>query len=361
MNKRTNSSQPLRILLDIGHPAHVHLFRNAMRIWQERGHSLRITIRDKDITADLLDLYGFPYTVASRARKGTLGLALELFEHDWGVLKAALQHRSQVLIGTSVAVTHVARLVGAKSMVFGEDNAEVAKTFVRLAYPFAHAIVTPICLGEDYGKRHITYNGYQKLAYLHPNYFTPNPAVLQKLGVKPGEPYFILRFVSLLAAHDHGEAGLSLDARKRLVRYLSDHGRVFITSETPLPGELEPYRFHISPDHMLDAMAFAKMLVSDSQTMTAEAAILGVPAIRCNTFIGRISYLEELEHRYQLTYGFRPEQQEEMFAKIESLLCQPDLAEIWQERRKKLLAEKIDVTAWMVDVVEKFARGEKTD
>jgi len=329
-----------------------------MRIWQERGHSVIITIREKDLTSNLLDLYGFSYTVASSARKGTLGLARELFEHDWRVYQVARKNKSQVLMGTSVAVAHVAPLLGIKSIVFGEDDAAVAPTYVRITYPFAHAIVTPTCLKEDHGKRHIKYNGYQKLAYLHPNYFTPNPEVLLKLGLTPGEPYFIMRFVSLQAAHDKGERGLSLEARKNLVAKLSKIGRVFITSESPLPPELEPYRYHISPELMLDALAYATMLISDSQTMTAEAAILGVPSVRCNSFVGRISYLEEMEHRYQLTYGFTPDYQEEMFAKIDELLNQPDLTETWQKRRQFMLSEKIDVTAWMVEMVEKFAIGE---
>jgi len=234
----------------------------------------------------------------------------------------------------------------------------VAPTYARITYPFAHAIVTPTCLKEDHGERHIKYNGYQKLAYLHPNYFPPNPEVLSRLGLSPSEPYFIMRFVSLQAAHDKGEAGLSLEDRKRLVSQLSKLGKVFITSESPLPPELEPYRYHISSDSMLDALSFAKMLISDSQTMTAEAAILGVPSVRCNSFVGRISYLEEMEHRYRLTFGFTPDHQEEMFSKIDELLNQPDLTETWQKSRQFMLSEKIDVTAWMVDMVEKFAIGE---
>ncbi|PWB54415.1 MAG: hypothetical protein C3F13_06575 [Anaerolineales bacterium] len=344
------------LLIDIGHPAHVHLFRHAIHHWQDRGYQITITIRDKDLTKQLLDLYGFHYAVASVARHSTPGLAIELLEHDWGVYKAAKKTNSYLLMGTSVAISHAARLLGAKSMVFNEDDKAAVPTFVRLAYPLADAIVTPDCLHEDYGHRHIKYRGYQKLAYLHPNEFTPNPKVLSKLGVSMGEPYFLLRFVALNAAHDKGQVGLSQSVRRRILDTLLAHGRVFITSERTLPDEFEPYRFPISPVDMHDALAFAKLLVSDSQTMTAEAAILGTPAIRCNSFVGRISYLEELEHRYELTYGFLPSDSEKMLSSVEKLITLPNIKETWRERREKMLSEKIDVTSWMVKLVEDFGQ-----
>lgn len=351
------SAKPLRLLVDIGHPAHVHLFRNAMRIWMERGHQVIIAIRDKDLTARLLDLYGFSYSVASVARRSTVGLLLELLEHDWRVLKLARRHQSELLLGTSASISHVARLLGAKAMVFNEDDANVVRAFASLAYPLAHAIVTPSSLDEDYGDKHITYDGYQELAYLHPSIFTPNPAILSKLEVQLGEPYYIMRFVSLQATHDKGASGLNLAMRRKLISTLSQRGRIFITSEAPLSEEFAPYHIRISPVEMHDALAFATLLISDSQTMTAEAAMLATPSVRCNTFVGRISYLEELEHRYQLTFGFRPESEERMFSFLLELLDQPNLTKNWQRRRQMMLEEKMDLTPWIVDLVERFAKN----
>lgn len=348
----------MNILVDIGHPAHVHLFRNAMRIWHDHGHSIAITIRDKDITAKLLDLYGLSYTIASSARQGTLGLGLELFEHDWGVLKIARQHKSQILMGTSIAAAHVARLIGAKSIIFNEDDASVAKTFVRLAYPLAHAIVTPTCLNEDHGERHITYNGYQKLAYLHPNYFTPNPEVLSRLGVALGEPFFILRFVSLKAAHDRGEAGMSLLLREKIIHKLSEYGRVFITSESSLEDGFKPYQIRIDPTDIHDALFYATMFIGDSQSMAVEAAILGIPTIRINTFANRCSVLQELEMNYQLGAAFLPTEEDEIFSKISEWLNYKDLKAQWEHKRSRLLSEKIDVTEWMVEMLEQFVMRE---
>jgi len=80
--------------------------------------------------------------------------------------------------------------------------------------------------------------------------------------------------------------------------------------------------------------------------------VLGTPAIRSNSFVGRIEYLEEEEHTYELTYGFLPTETDSMFAKIEELLAMPDLKQVWQQRRKKMLEEKIDVTDFYVRFIE---------
>jgi hypothetical protein len=343
-----------RILIDIGHPAHVHLFKNAIRIWQSHGHSIAITIREKDIISQLLEDYGFSYSVASKARKGILGLTIELIEHDFGVLKAAIKHRSQYLIGSSVSITHVAPLVGAKSIVFGEDDAEVAKTFVRISYPIASKIVTPVTLTEDHGKKHIKYNGYQKLAYLHPKYFTPNPEIKQKLGVGKDEKYFILRFVSLDAYHDYGESGIGENLQRRLVDYLSVHGRVFISSQRPLPEDLRKYLLDIDPIEMHDALNYASIFIGDSQSMNVESAILGVPSIRINSFADRCSILQELQNDFQLTYSYFPYQEKEIFELLDSWVKDDALKSKWELKKEKMLNDKIDVTSWMVNFIEEL-------
>jgi len=68
----------------------------------------------------------------------------------------------------------------------------------------------------------------------------------------------------------------------------------------------------------------------------------------------RLAYLYELEHRYGLTFGFRPSEEEAMWAKILQLLCEPDLKAQWQAKRQRMLADKIDVTQFMVDFVERY-------
>ena len=183
--------------------------------------------------------------------------------------------------------------------------------------------------------------------------------MLKDAGIEEGEPYFILRFNAFKAHHDIGVVGLTIDNKRRLVEYLRTKGKVFITTERDIDDEFKRYQLKVSPEKAHSLIYYATMLVGDSQTMTSEAAVLGTPAIRCNTFVGRIHYLEEEEHKYGLTYGFRPEQSEEMFQKIEELLSMPNLKEEWQRRRQTMLSEKIDYAQFLTWFIENYPESRK--
>jgi len=47
----------LRVIVDIGHPAHVHLFKNMIWTLRDKGHEVMITAKEKDIALNLLDAY----------------------------------------------------------------------------------------------------------------------------------------------------------------------------------------------------------------------------------------------------------------------------------------------------------------
>ena len=129
---------------------------------------------------------------------------------------------------------------------------------------------------------------------------------MNKVHINKDDTFYILRFVSFGASHDVGEKGISLEMKRNLIKELQQYGKVFITNEGNLEPEFDQYRLRIEPHEIQDLMYYATMVIGDSQTMIAESAVLGTPAIRCNTFVGRLSYLEELEHKYELTYGFLP-------------------------------------------------------
>jgi hypothetical protein len=105
---------------------------------------------------------------------------------------------------------------------------------------------------------------------------------------------------------------------------------------------------------MHQILANAEFLICDSQSMSIEASMLGVPSIRFSSFAGRISVLEELEHRYELTFGVNPSEPQKLFKKLEELLMNKNLGVDFQERRRKMLKDKIDVSAFIVWFIENY-------
>ena len=153
------------------------------------------------------------------------------------------------------------------------------------------------------GKRHIRYNGYHELAYLSPNYFKPDPSVLDEIGVDKNEPFSILRFVAWKASHDIGQKGLSLEHKRKIVQTLKRYGRVFITSENTLYKGFEAFHLNLPAHRVHDLMYYAQLFMGDGATMATEAGILGTPAVRSSSMALNMGNFVELMDRYQLVYS----------------------------------------------------------
>jgi predicted glycosyltransferase len=246
-----------------------------------------------------------------------------------------------------VTVAQVGKMIRRPAVVFYDtENATFTNSFV---YPLAHSVCTPSCYKGHVRGHHVTYPGYHELAYLHPERFRPDRRVVEALGIDPGTPFFIVRFVSWQASHDVGERGLTLDFKRELVARLSVHGRVLITSEAPLPEDLAPHHFPLPPEKMHDVIAFARLLVGESATMASEAAVLGVPALFISD-TGR-GYTEE-EESFGMVFSFRTGEREKIFSWLADHLGMAKPAEVFASRREKLLEGKVDTTSWMIDYID---------
>lgn len=345
----------MRVLFQLGHPAHYHLFKNAIADLQHDGHQVFVLIRKKDILEDLLRQSSMPYVnILPSGKKSAFTLILRL----WRVFCFTLRHRVDVLVGSTPEVAQVAWLLRRRSVIMAEDDAAIVPQFIKAVRPFCDRYLSPTpCNNGPLESKTTHYEGFHKLAYLHPKRFTPDPAVVDRY-FPHDRPYFLLRFAQLTAYHDvsaHAH-GISDEIAQKMIALLAPHGQVYITSERPLSPQLEPYRLHINPLDIHHIMAFASLYIGDSQSMAVEAAMLGTPSIRFNDFAGKIGVLEELEHKYSLTYGIPSSQPEQLYQKIEELLDSKNLRETFRARRDAMLKDKIDVTAFLVEVIETLDR-----
>ncbi|MBR1807904.1 MAG: DUF354 domain-containing protein [Paludibacteraceae bacterium] len=342
----------MNVLFDIGHPAHVHLLRNTYRNLVNDGHRVYVTVKDIPSAIQLLELYGIPYIKEGSKHDSLLLKALDQLRYNARLWWLVVSKHIDIGIH-GITVAHISRLSRMHSILPDDDDDAVEPLFAKYAHPFADVILSPIGTPRK-SRKTIYVPAYHELAYLHPDNFVPDESVLKEAGVTKGERYFILRFNAFKAHHDVGVVGLTTENKRKLVDYLSTKGRVFITTERNIDEEFKKYQLKVSPEKAHSLIYYATMLIGDSQTMTSEAAVLGTPAIRCNTFVGRIHYLEEEEHKYQLTYGFLPEQTEQMFDKIDELLSMPNLKAEWQRRRERMLADKIDYAKFLTWFIENY-------
>ena len=348
----------MNILIDIGHPAHVHLFKNAIIKFKEDGNNVTITIKDNSVVKGLLDALKLDYIILGSKGKGIILKIIKQVGFSFKALGLIRKYKTDLAIGVSISIAHACLFSKAKAIVFDDDDISATPIFAALSHRFANHVVSPEVLKKERRRnKDVFYAGYHELAYLHPNIFKPNEDILKETGICKGDNFSIVRFSAMEAHHDINEQGISNKQAIQIIELLERKGKVFITSEKPLPEDLQKYQLSLSLDKFHDFLSFASILVCDSQTVASEAAVLGVPSVRINTFVGRISYLNELEKKYELTFGFLPNDFENALNKIKTLFNQKDRHLIFQKRRKKMLTEKIDLTAFIVWLIENYPKS----
>ncbi len=371
----------MNVLFHLGHPAHFHLFRHTITRLREAGHIVHILVKKKDVLTRLLDEAGLPYVnILPEGRSpGRTGMVRDLFKRGRRLIAYAAKHRPDLLIGTSADISYAGKWLVIPAINVNEDDASVIPLHAWLAYPWATVILSPECCDNGrWNRKTVTYPGYHELAYLHPDHFSPDFNVVKRYidalnpyevaashgipgGASPKKheansvaPYFVLRLSALTAHHDRGIRGISDEIVDRLVRVLEPHGRVLISSERPLDRKFYPFIMRIKPEDMHHMLAFAGAVIGDSQTMSAEAGVLGTPFIRYNDFVGKIGYLRELEDTYRLGFGISPGNPDLLVARAEELASM-ESRDIFQERRRRMLSEKINVVDYLFDYITGFS------
>lgn len=343
----------MKILIDIGHPAHVHYFRNFYSIMKSKGHEFLIIARDKEVSHQLLSEYNLPFVSRGKGKKSALGKLFYIFSADRIIIKHARKFKPDFFIGfASSYAAHAAKYLGKPSITF--DDTEHAKLELLLYRPFTTFVLTPFCFKNSLGKKQIRFNSFMELSYLHPNYYIPKSDVFNLLGIEPTQKYVLLRFVSWNASHDMGQVGLDIETKRSIIKKLKVEYKVFISAEGNLPEEFEQYRIKIPVHRMHDVLAFAHLFVGEGATMASECAMLGIPAIYVNSLDA--GTLQEQEKRGLIT-GFRNSQG--VIDKIEEWLSNENLHSEMKARRDNMLEEMIDPTKMLVWFIENYPESAK--
>lgn len=328
---------------------------------EKRGHIVKVTASEKEVTYELLEYYGLNYLAIGNYGKNLVHKALNIPWLDIKMHKAVKDFSPDIFVGIgSIRAAHVSKLLGKPCIIF-EDTEHCVEQCI-LYKPFADAILTPSSFKKDLGRKHIKYDGCHELAYLHPHYFDPDISVLDELGLSAKDAFFVLRFAAFNASHDLHSTGFRYDYIQNLLDILEKEGRIFITSERKLDPILERFRVKISPEKYQNLLYHASMYIGEGSTSAEEAAIMGVPALHFErmwkngkplSMTSVIGYLDELQNKYGLLYSFCYES--ELLDKLDYLLSNfNSLKKEWIIKKERFLNDKIDVTKFMIWLIENY-------
>ncbi|MDC1327135.1 hypothetical protein N8252_02290 [Ulvibacter sp.] len=349
----------MKILIYVGHPAQYLFFRQSIKTLLSKGHSIILLIKTKDVLEDIIKGDNINYINIIRQPRGNskISIAFSLIRRNLLILPIILREKPDLLVGGDPSISQIGWLLCKNRFTLTEDDYPIIKTLADLTFPFAQYILCPkVCDTGRWYRKKIGYDGYMKLAYLHPNQFAPNRQILSKYNIVG--KYVLIRLAQLTAHHDFGIKGLNHSELNKIIAAIKSKGyKVFISSEGELANSISEYKLTINPSDIHHILAFSSLLISDSQSMSVEASMLGTPSIRYSDFAGRISVLEELEHKYKLTFGILPSKTNALLSKINELLSVHDLSEIFKKRRQAMLKDKINVSDFTTWFLENYPRS----
>ncbi len=344
----------MKIIIDIGHPAHVHLFRVVAFKLINVGHEILFTYRERQHVAYLLTVYNFNKHGFGSNYKSVLGKIFGLFVFDLKMIAIGLRYKPKMFISHgSIYASHA-------SFFLRVPHISLQDTFnmeqIRLSLPFTDIVLTGTYPHPRLGRKELQYLGYHELAYLHPEIFNPDENVLELMHLEKDQRYAIVRFVAWDASHDIGHKGMSVKSKISLVKRLSKYMKVFITSENELPKELAEYQISIPPERMHDALFFASLFVGESATMASESACLGTPAVYIND--SQLGYIQELAG-YGLAFSFTETEidQQRAIEKAIQIAKGDKHLKSFDDCRLTMLADKINVAEFLFMFIHEYPKS----
>jgi predicted glycosyltransferase len=338
----------MKYLFELNHPKHYYQFKYVMQALRAHGNEIMVLARDKDVLLNVLQEEGVPYIVFGKHRKSMSAKILGTFGLMVHYVSIVRKEQPDVFVSkASWYGTATAKLFHKKSVIF--PDSEVVKVTNKYVVPLCTKVVTPRSFQLDYGEKHSRVDGIFEDCYLSPQVYHADTSVVEKYGLK--RPYAIVRFVGWFANHDVGNSGFTLEEKVRLVKTISQYMTVYISSENALPDDLVKYKLPTPASLIHDVLSSADLYIGDSQTMAAEAALLGTPAIRSNSFVGPndMSNFIMLQEKYGMLHNVAKPADAIALA---SQLSKTSRKQEWIKKRDDYYEQIGDINAKIVDILE---------
>ena len=176
----------MKVLIEIGHPGHVHQFKGLYRELTAKGWQILFVAKDKEFAIRLLDIYNLPYRVIGKNKKGIIAKILSLFTVTWRIYRIAVRFRPDLFISRVSPFTGPVSFLMRKPHITFNDT-EHAKFNDLLAVRFVDAMLTGESFTKDFQDIQVRYQGTIELSYMHPKRLIAQKQIYNELGVKEGE------------------------------------------------------------------------------------------------------------------------------------------------------------------------------
>lgn len=341
----------LNILIDIGHPAHVHYFKNVISQLKKDGHFIKIVAREKEITFDLLNAYKIPFVSRGKGKNSIIGKFFYIFVATYKIWSIAKHHKIDYYLSFASPYNALASTFFRRPNIAFDDTEH--NIFNHKIYvPLSDAILTPSSFKKDFGVKQIRFHGTMDSAYLHPKYFSEKNV---EFNLRPQNEHkkqkVMLRFVSWNASHDINQNGFSNKDIYRLIQVLTPYADIYISSEKNLPADLKKYHININPADMHYYMQKVDLFIGESGSMATEAAYLGTHSIVLNSAsndFGVFHWFSKFKTFY-IADDF-----EDVLNTALVLLKRNDLFLVAKNEAIKIISQGINLTDFMVWFIENY-------
>ena len=185
----------MKLAFFAAHPSQYYIFRDIIK--ESKNDDFILVGFDKDILSELVknDDIKNPVFIIKNDKKNKFSFTSSFLKKVFHLYKIIIKNKVKIILGTSITLVFAAKIAGIKSIILTEDDITVTKLSAYIGYWFCDYILAPSsCYLGLWDKKSIRYNGYQKLVYLHPKYFSPNINIKKKYFLDENRKIFLLRF-----------------------------------------------------------------------------------------------------------------------------------------------------------------------
>jgi predicted glycosyltransferase len=303
----------MRVWLDVLTPKQANLFTELQHRLNARGFKTILTTREYREVNELLELRGMKAIQVGRYGGGDFRDKLKESAKRVVNLAEVIQEQEPE-VAISFSSPEAARVAfGLKIPHYCISDSPHAEAVCRLTIPFSQKLfapwVIPLYAWRRYGinpRDIVRYRALDPIAWLRGSPKT-NQKVLDSLNLDSTKPIAVIRtteeFAAYLADRSSSVSGIATEIIARMLQVDDGNLQIVVLPRYDGQGERLRKRFGnrvIVPGHVVDAISLMQatsVFVGGGGTMTAEAALLGVPVI--SYYPGEPTFVE----RFLINYG----------------------------------------------------------